>query len=128
MTRLTEQLKLVAPAVRPNVQAAIKVVKEIAPHADEVACEMAPPRSRSMMWKLVRYKAGDEDVVGIGTFTNHSTLYFYRGVELDDGSGLLKGSGKDSRFLTLRAPGDAQRPAVKSLVRRAFKLAKLPKT
>ena len=123
MTTLTEQLKLVAPAVRPNVQAAIKVVKEIAPHADEVAYEMAPPRSRSMMWKLVRYKAGDEDVVGIGTFTNHSTLYFYRGVELDDGSGLLEGGGKVMRSITLRSPADAEQPAVKRMVRRAFELA-----
>jgi len=119
MTPLTEQLKLVAPAVRPNVQAAMKVVKEIAPHADEVAYERAPPRSRSMMWKLVRYKAGDEDVVGIGTFTNHSTLYFYRGVELDDGSGLLEGGGKVMRSITLRSPADAEQPAVKRMVRRA---------
>jgi hypothetical protein len=123
MTKLTEQLKQVAPAVRANVQAAIKVVKEVAPGAEEVAYEMAPPRSRSMMWKLVRYRAGDEDVVGIGTFTNHSTLYFYRGVELDDGSGLLEGGGKVMRSVTLRSPADAERPAVKQMVRKAFKLA-----
>ena len=123
MTKLTEQLRQVAPAVRANVQAAIKVVTEVAPGAEEVAYAMAPPRSRSMMWKLVRYKAGDEDVVGIGTFTNHSTLYFYRGVELDDGSGLLEGGGKVMRSITLRSPADAEQPAVKRMVRRAFELA-----
>jgi len=74
------------------------------------------------MWKIVRYAAGGANVVGVGTFTDHATLWFYRGRELDDGSGMLQGSGKDSRFLTLRSPADAARPAVKRLVRRAFQL------
>jgi hypothetical protein len=63
-----------------------------------------------------------ENVVGIGTFPRHSTLFFYRGRELDDGSGLLEGSGKYSRFIALRTPADAERPAVKRLLRKAFKL------
>jgi hypothetical protein len=41
---------------------------------------------------------------------------------LDDGSGLLQGSGKESRFITLRSPADAELPALKKLVRKAFKL------
>jgi hypothetical protein len=123
MSTLTEQLKQVPPAVRPNVQAAIKVVKEVAPGADEVAYQMAPPRSKGVMWKLVRYGIEGVDVVGIGTFADHSTLYFYRGVELDDDSGLLQGAGKVMRFITLRSPADAQRAAVKKMVRKAFKLA-----
>ena len=120
---LTEQLKQVPPTVRPNVEAAINLVKEVAPDAGEVAYEMAQPRSRGMMWKLVRYTAGGEPVVGIGTFTKHSALYFFRGVDLDDGSGLLEGGGKLMRFITLRSPADAQRPAVKRMVKKAFKLA-----
>ncbi len=74
------------------------------------------------MWKLVRYANNGGNVVGIGTFTAHAAIWFYRGRELDDSSGLLQGSGKDSRFVTLRSPADAERPAVKSLVRKAFKL------
>lgn len=122
-SKLTEQLKQVPPTVRPNLEAAIKVVKEVAPGAGEVAYEMARPRSRGMMWKLVRYTAGGEPVVGIGTFTNHSALYFFRGVDLDDGSGLLEGGGKLMRFITLRSPADARRPAVKRMVKKAFQLA-----
>jgi Domain of unknown function (DU1801) len=121
--KLNDQLKQVPPTVRLNVEAAIRVVKEAAPGAAEVAYDMAPPRSRGMMWKLVRYTAGGEPVVGIGTFTNHSALYFFRGVELDDGSGLLEGGGKLMRFITLRSPADAARPAVKRMVRKAFKHA-----
>jgi len=74
------------------------------------------------MWKIVRYAVDGGNVVAIGTFPDHATLFFYRGRELDDGSGLLQGGGKELRFITLRAPADAVRPAVKQLVRKAFKL------
>jgi hypothetical protein len=119
---LSEQLKNVPPKVRPTVKAAIKTVKEAAPKAEEITYRSAPPRSSSAMWKLVRYAVDGENVVGVGTFTNHSTLFFYRGRELDDKSGLLQGSGRDSRYVTLRGPADADKPAVKRLVKQAFKL------
>lgn len=119
---LPEQLKKVSASVRPTVKAAIKTVKEIAPKADEVTYRSRPPRSASAMWKIVRYSVDGANVLGIGTFPNHSTMFFYRGRELDDGSGLLQGSGKDARFITLRSAADAERPVVKKLVRKAFKL------
>jgi hypothetical protein len=119
---LSEHIAKVPVAVRPTVRAAVRTVKEIAPKAEEITYRSQPPKSNSAMWKLVRYAVDGANVVGIGTFTNHSTMFFYRGRELDDGSGLLQGGGKDARFITLRAPGDAQSPAVKRLVRKAFKL------
>jgi hypothetical protein len=119
---LSEHLKNVPTNVRPTVKAAIKTVKEVAPKADEITYRSGPPRSSSAMWKLVRYSVGGANVVGVGTFTNHSTLFFYRGRELDDKSGLLQGSGKDSRYVTLRGPADAEKPALKRLIRQAFKL------
>ena len=121
-TSLSDQLDKVPTAVRPTVRAAIATVKEVAPKADEVAYRSRAPRSRSAMWKLVRYGVGGAYVVGIGTFTSHSAMFFYRGRELDDGSGLLQGTGKDSRFITLRSAADAGRPEVKRLLRKAFKL------
>jgi hypothetical protein len=119
---LSEQLKKIPPAMRPTVKAAIKTVKQVAPQADEIAYRSQAPRSKSAMWKIARYTADGSNVVGIGTFPGHATLFFYRGRELDDGSGLLHGSGKDSRFLTLSGPADAERPIVKRLLRKAFKL------
>jgi len=110
-------------AVPPTVDAARQMVRSLAPDAEEIPYKMEKPRSKTMMWKIVRFKHQGENVVGIGTFTDHSTLFFYRGRELDDGSGLLQGSGKDTRYVTLRLPADAGRPDVKKLVRKAFKLA-----
>lgn len=120
---LSEQVRKIPPATRSTVEAAIRAVKEAAPGAEEIAYRSSPPRSKAMMWKIVRYAVDGTNVVGIGTFSNHSALFFYRGRELEDGSGLLQGSGKDSRFVTLRAPADAEQPALKGLVRKAFKLA-----
>jgi hypothetical protein len=119
---LSEHLKNIPANVRPTVKAAIKTVKEAAPKADEITYRSGPPRSSSAMWKLVRYAVDGENVVGVGTFTDHSTLFFYRGRELDDTAGLLQGTGKDSRYVTLRGPADAEQPAVKRLVKQAFKL------
>ena len=121
---LSDHLKKVPAAVRPTVAAAIKAVKEVAPTAEEIPYRSQPPRSNRAMWKLVRYAVDGVYVVGIGTFPSHSTMFFYRGRELDDGSGLLQGGGKDTRFITLRAPADVHRPAVKRLVRKAFKLGR----
>jgi hypothetical protein len=121
---LSEHLRKVPPAVRPTVRAAIRAVKEVAPKAEEITYLSRPPTSTRAMWKLVRYAVDGSNVVGIGTFPGHSTMFFYRGRELDDGSGLLQGGGKDLRFITLRAPADAQRTAVKRIVRKAFKLAR----
>lgn len=114
-----------AVTTEPIVESAIRIVRDAAPRsAEEIPYRMAQPRSKSMMWKRIRFAVDGKPVVGVGTFTNHVALFFYRGRELDDGSGLLHGSGKDTRFVTLRTPADTEEPAVKRLVHAAFKLEK----
>ena len=123
----SELLRKIPRATRPTVQAARRMVKTVAPKASEVAYRSKAPRSSRAMWKLVRYRLDDAYVAAIGTFSDHVSLFFPRGRELDDGTGLMQGGGKDFRFVTLRSPADAARPAVKRLVRKAFALeAKFP--
>lgn len=119
----SEHLRRIPKAVRPTVRAARRVVKAAGPKAKEITYQSTPPRSKSAMWKLVRYAVGDTPVVGIGTFRTYASLFFYRGRELDDKSGLLEGGGKESRFIRLRAPADVERSAVRRMVRTAFALA-----
>jgi hypothetical protein len=123
---VSDHLRSIPPTVRPIVQAARRTVKAIAPTASEITYRSRPPRSSRTMWKLVRYAVDGANVVAIGTFPRHSTLFFFRGRELDDGSGLLEGGGKELRFITLRAPADAERPAIKRMVRKAFSLGGPP--
>jgi len=120
--RVSDHLREIPAAVRPTVQAARRMVRAVAPGATEIAYRSRHPRSAQSMWKIVRYVTDGAHVVAIGTFPKHVTLFFFRGRELDDGSKLLEGAGKDLRYITLRAPADAQRPTVKRMVREAFKL------
>ena len=119
---LSDHLRQIPAITRPTVKAAIRTVKEVAPKANQITYRSQQPRSSRAMWKLVRYAVGGANVIGIGTFPTHATVFFYRGRELDDGSGLLQGGGKDARFITLRSPADLERPAVKRMLRKAFKL------
>jgi hypothetical protein len=122
---LSEQIRKIPVATRPIVEAAIKTVNEIAPQAEEITYGMErPPEGSRMMWKIVRYAVDGENVVGVGTFSRHASMFFYRGRELDDASGLLQGTGKNSQFVSLRSPADAEQPAVMKFVRQAFNLVK----
>src|SRR3982750_3728495 len=95
---VSQHLKKLPSAVRPIVQSARRTVKAVAPSATEMAYQTKPPRSARAGGKITRYPAGDEYVAAIGTFPTHSALFFPRGRELDDGTGLLEGSGKEFRF------------------------------
>jgi uncharacterized protein DUF1801 len=117
-----EHIRKVPAAVRPTVEAARRVIKAASPKADEISYPAGPPRSKGYMWKIVRYAVDGANVVGIGTFPEHSHLFFYRGRELDDGSGLLEGGGMEMRSIRLNGPADAERPDVKRMVRKAFRL------
>lgn len=122
-TPLSEQIRKIPQATRPIVEAAIKTIRDAAPKAEQISYRMEQPRAGSrMMWKIVRYAVNGENVVGVGTFSKHASMFFFRGRELDDGSGLLQGSGKDSRFITLRAAADAEQSVVKRLIRKAFQV------
>ncbi|HEY1455698.1 MAG TPA: DUF1801 domain-containing protein [Candidatus Dormibacteraeota bacterium] len=126
MNPIDDHIEKVWPAVRSTVKAARRTVRTAAPKAEEIACSPKPPSSRAYMWKVLRYAAGGANVVGIGTFRDHSSLFFYRGRELDDGKGLLEGGGKEMRFIRLDEPKDAERPEVRAMLRKAFKLGGAP--
>lgn len=122
MTVDRERLAKVPAQVRPILQAARRTVRAAAPKAEEVAYQSSPPRSKSAMWKIVRYTVDGTPVLGIGVFPSYATVFFYRGRELDAGAGMLEGIGKDARFLRLRSASEAQTATLKRLVRKAVSL------
>lgn len=120
---VSQLLKQAPGPLRTTLSAARKLVREVAPDALEIAYGGSPPTSNRALWKLVRYAAhpdADDYAVGIGTYPDHVLIFFPRGRELDDGSGLLQGGGKTFRFISVRTPGEVNRPAVRKLVRGAF--------
>lgn len=121
---VSEHLRKIPPPVRTTVRAARWTVRALAPKAKEIAYQSRPPRSKSAMWKIVRYVVDDAPVVAIGAYPKHASMFFFRGRELDDSSRLLEGAGKQLRYITLHAPADAERPTVKRMVRKALKLGR----
>jgi hypothetical protein len=121
---VSEHMRKLPAAVRPIVQSARRTVKAVAPRAKELAYQTKPPRSSRSMWKIIRFTLDGEYTAAIGTFPTYATLFFPRGRELDDENGLLEGSGKTFRFIRLRTPADATRPAVKRLIREAVTLSR----
>jgi hypothetical protein len=124
MITVRDHLALMAPTLRAMVQSARRAVMAAAPEATETACQSKPPRSKRPMWKIARYFVGEIEFAAIGTFSTHAHLYFRRGVEIDDGSGLLEGKGKKLRSIRLDTPLDAARPEVKRIICRASELAR----
>ena len=116
----SDPLANVPAGVRPILEAARRTVRKVARGAEEIPCQSQKPRSPSMMWKLVRYAVDGEVVVTLGTFTRHASMFFAHGSELEDAQGLLQGTGKALRYITLRTPDDAQGAAVEEIVRAAF--------
>jgi hypothetical protein len=107
---VSEYVRRVPAPLRPTLQAARRTVKAIAPQAEEVAYRRWP----------IRYR-GDQYVCAVGNYPCWISLYFFRGGQLDDPDGVLEGSGKLMRHIKLREPKDADRPAVKRMIRRAFR-------
>ena len=71
---LSDQLKKIPASVRPTVKAALKAVREAAPHAEEITHRSQAPRSKSAMCKLARYAVNGQDVPGVCTVPRHSTI------------------------------------------------------
>jgi hypothetical protein len=122
---VAEHLKRIPPVARPIVQAARRTVKSVAPTAKEIAYNTSRPLGAKSpsMYKISRYVVDDVQVAGVGTFPRYAVVFFSRGNELDNESGLLQGSGR-ARFVRLRTVQDAERPAVKRMIREAFKLTR----
>jgi hypothetical protein len=53
---------------------------------------------------------------GITLHTAHINLMFARGTELPDPEGLLLGTGKRARHVTIRQEADLERPGVRTLL------------
>jgi hypothetical protein len=110
---VSEYAKGFPPPVRAIMSAARATVKSVAPKAKETAYRGWPTRY---------FDADGAPVVAVGGYARYAAIFFMRARELDDRDGLLEGTGANLRHVKLRSVADARRPALKRLVRRAFKL------
>jgi len=64
-----------------------------------------------------------DGVFHIAVYSNHVNLGFNDGASLDDPKGILQGSGKLIRHITIKTAEDLERPDLRAYIRRARKKA-----
>lgn len=108
-----EYVRRVPASLRPTLQAGRRTIKAL-----------APAGTKETAWRTwpIRYSIDGLNVCGIGDYPRWVSVYFFRGAELDDPDGVLEGSGKGMRHVKLREPEDAHRPALRRLLRQAFRM------
>ena len=96
--------------------------------------EMAPCHEYifAMRTKIVLLYAATERVIDdgichINVFVRHVNLGFSRGTELDDPKGVLVGTGKAMRHITLKSLSDLNQPEIHAYLQQARRRAGLPR-
>ena len=64
-----------------------------------------------------------DGIFHIAVYSNHVNLGFNDGASLDDPKGILQGSGKLIRHITIKTAEDLERPELRAYIRRARKKA-----
>jgi len=110
----------------PGVQALAlglrKVVHEEMAPCHEYIFEM---RSKVVLLYGATERVIAEGICNIGVFARHVLLGFPRGTDLEDPAGVLQGTGKAMRHITLQKLSDLDRPEIRTYLRRARKHAGL---
>ena len=102
---IDELLMMCDPRARKLAEAARRRIVAVVPHATE--------RLRAG-WGLIGYNA-PAYFAFIVPGPDHVRIGFEWGVELPDPSGLLEGSGKQVRYVTVRSVQDLRNPALAAL-------------
>ena len=78
---------------------------------------------------VISYSPTDHGIDGIVAISARATgvaLYFNQGPQLPDPKKLLRGSGKQTRFIQVEAAGQLANPDVKAMIAAAINQAKIP--
>jgi len=119
---LLEFLYRYDPAVQSLALGLRKVVHEEMTPCHEYIFEM---RSKVVLLYGATERVIADGICHISVFARHVLLGFPRGADLDDPGGVLQGTGKAMRHITLKKLSDLDRPEIRLYLRRARKHAGL---
>jgi hypothetical protein len=94
---------------------------EIVANLRELVAESAPEAEEAFMWSQPVFES-DVPFSYIKVFKDHINFGFWRGADLNDPEGLLKGSGKKMRHVPLKGMQDIRSERFKAFVREAIEL------
>jgi hypothetical protein len=110
------------PAIAKLVRASRKALRKRLPTAVELVYDNY--NALAIGWGP--NERTSEVIVSLGIFARGICLYFTQGTRLPDPQKLLKGSGKQGRFLRLDRVSLLEEPPVEALLRAAIRLGKTP--
>jgi hypothetical protein len=100
----------------PKIISLVNTLRELVQSADPELAEEVKTG-----WGNITYSKNGV-VCAVSPHKAHVNLHFYKGVQLDDPSGLLEGSGKELRHVKIRTLEDIRRDAIIQLVQAAVKI------
>jgi hypothetical protein len=111
---LIQSLKRFDPAIR-----------ELALDAPELVLRVIAPSNESVLDAYVlamNYGFSErmkDQVVYIGVYRKHINFGFHGGARMEDPEGVLEGSGKQLRHISIKSPADLGNPIVRNYLERA---------
>lgn len=81
--------------------------------------DVAPEAEEMVKWNSPLYAVADEYCVGYRYYSEHVNLILWYGADLEDPEGIIEGTGKRRRHVTLTSPDDVERSDVRAVVERA---------
>jgi len=120
------QLRAAVDKLDPKVQALFRSVRAAVRKRFPTANELAYDYGHALVIGYAPADRGIDAVVAIRASATGVSLYFNQGPQLPDPAGLLRGSGKQTRFLSLEAASRLAHPDVDALIAATVDQARVP--
>ncbi len=120
--RLAEFLSRYDPEIAALAEDALVTLRELLPGA----VEMVYDNFNALVVGFGPSEKASEAILSIGLYPRWVNVYFLYGVGLPDPQRLLKGNGKQVRFLRLEDARTLDKPAVRAIIAQAVKRARRP--
>src|SRR5262249_5959633 len=103
------------PQVAAQLRAARKDMRTLVPNGFELVYD----NYNALVFGFGPTQRASDAVLSLAAYPKYVTLFFLRGVTLDDPKKLLQGNGKTVRSIRLQAPDLLRAPGIAALVRQA---------
>jgi len=95
-------------------------IREILLNVRAIVEESVEEAPQKIKWNALCFFKGDRPFVGIAPYTNHVSVIFNRGAEMQDEAEVLEGNGKFRRHIKLRDTEDIATLPLRVYVRRSY--------
>src|SRR5580700_1551295 len=120
------QLRACIDKLDPKNQKLFRAVRAAVRKRFPTANELAYDYSHSLVIGYSPTDRGIESIVAISARAAGVSLYFNQGPQLPDPKRLLRGSGKQTRFIQVEAAGELAHPDVEALIAATIDQARVP--